>query len=129
MTDFAVGSTFIWQRLNHPEPHRHVIVFGPDDYDGFLTVTISSVKYKKSGEPRLPYEDTCLLDQGDHEFITKPSFVRFDLTSFYPRTVLERALRNSELRLYQPASQGLLRSLVQGLLYSKRTPQDHKSLF
>jgi len=105
------------------------VLFGPDEYDGVLTVTLSSIKYRKNFDA-FPHETTCTLDVYDHpNFISKPSYVRFDLTAFHDVGGLSRALSNRDIKPFDDASPELVDRLIKGLLTSKRTPQDCKIPF
>ena len=125
---FHVGSAFIWHKVSAVDPHRHIVITEPDELNGVVTVTLSSMRLLTSGSYG-PHENTCIVRRGEHEFITRQSYVRFDLTQFRDLGRLEHDLGNGYIEMHEPASGELLDRLLAGVMTSKRTPQDIKILF
>lgn len=66
------GNTFLIPSGPSDLMHLFIVCSGPSDPPDFrLIVSISSIKKGKFHDP------TCILEAGEHEFVTAPSFVAY----------------------------------------------------
>lgn len=102
--------------------HLFVVLAGPlGDEDEFLLVSLSRV------QAGVPYDDTCLLDTGDHPFVKQLTYVRYDLAAIHSRAYLERAVSNGIMLVKQPVTLELYERICDGLKQSVLTPYRAKT--
>jgi hypothetical protein len=113
-----IGDSFLFR--NQIGEHLHVIVAesSPGDSGEIMLVYLSSVD--------APYKDeTTIVEKGDHDFVTKRSWVRYQNVIVYSRNIDEKSI----IKHFGKVKPELLERITGGILISKRTPKDKKRLF
>lgn len=109
---------------DNPDYHLFIqltLPSGPDNE--VLIVTVSSVK------DGLPFDETCCLDIGDLEFVTRPSYIRFAKTRLVKIEALTNLARQNKLVMKQySASEQLLRRIRRGFRDSLDVPPVFKTI-
>ncbi len=88
-----------------------------------LLATISSVK------PDREYDDTCILEAGDHRFIKKKSYVVYALCRILTQEQLENGVRQGVFVPRDPIDDALLARILDGLMQSPYTPPMIKDFY
>ncbi|MBN9309308.1 hypothetical protein [Devosia sp.] len=103
-----------------PDPDGHhlfVVLTSPCTHGQCLLTSFSSVK------PGLFHDKTCLVAPGEHEFITKDSFIEYRLSRVLRCDQIEKAV-NGWLYTPKPAvSDELLERIRDGIEQSELTPR------
>ena len=113
-----IGDSFLFR--NQFEEHLHVIVAesSPGDSGDIMLVYLSSVNASYRDE-------TTIIEKGDHDFVTKRSWVRYQNVIVCSRNIDE----NSILRHFGKVKPELFERITSGILKSKRTPNNIKQLY
>ena len=69
------------------------------------------------------------IQQGEHEYIRKRSYVRYDLTDFRYLPRLESGLKSHDIILMEDASKNLFDRLIAGIIQSGKVARDIKNYF
>ncbi|MCX8017631.1 MAG: hypothetical protein N2690_07025 [Rhodocyclaceae bacterium] len=80
-------------------------------------VSISSIK------PGLPFDETCVLEPGEHPFIARRSFVLYRLARIEPADKLLRGVKAGVLTPHEPMAQQPFERIAEGWMRSPHTPQ------
>jgi len=112
------GETFYLKARIKEDGHLHVTIYA-DPADGIVTANISS---------DLRLEQTCMLNSGDHPFISKPSLIAYEHTKYLnPEEVT--ALESFGIdRKLDPVPAAVLVRIQQGALNSNHTSPRIKAL-
>lgn len=109
--------------LSGPVEHLHIVMNDPvhypeAGYDGCLLVNISSVK------PGRPYDDTCILEVGDHSFVNQQSFVVYKEAVVKNAEDLSTFVETGEFSTRDPVSEEVFARIMSGFQNSRRvTPK------
>jgi hypothetical protein len=98
--------------------HLHFIccdtVFYPHlGKDCVLVVNISSI------DDDLEYDKTCLLDVGDHPFVTHQSYVYYRKAAVYGANNISRNVAEGNFRIHQPCSEITFNRILNGFSESE----------
>lgn len=96
---------------NFHTPHLHFICNDPVFYPGLgkecvLLVNISSIK------PNIPYDKSCVLDVGEHPFITKPSFI-------YSSAGIQLQIAEGNYSVREDCNESVFKRILNGFSISK----------
>ena len=107
--------------------HLHVVISDPSKYEGHDGIRCLLVGISTANDDT-PYDKTCLLEVGDHEFINRTSYVRYNNAKFL---LVESIYNNVESGAFIPkaqVSQETLQKITEGFYQSDRTKRKYKKL-
>lgn len=114
-----LGSTFI--NLNPGSPDHLWIVISPEMEDGSnIIVNLSDAENS--------FDDTCLVEAGEHPFVRMRSAVMYNLSRIFTLVVQETMSRNNWLQPQENVSAALLKKIQDGAFKSEYTPQKVQKL-
>lgn len=105
------GTTFLFPL--GCSPHLYVVLTPPLDGEA-VVVKLTTLRPKS--------ETLVVLHRGDHPFLTHDSVPAYAFADFWAVVEIERALANNIASLREPATAGLVKRLLLGLIESDRTP-------
>lgn len=122
-----VGATFLVPIPGVPK-HLCVVIHGPFIPFGFSTqyivyVNITTRKNKNVGD------QTCILKNGDHEFISHDSIVNYPLTQCLPLSTCLINFGSGRYKQKEPMRAEVLQRIRDGLIASEHTPRKIKKIF
>lgn len=85
------------------------------DSDCVLSVSCSSIKEGKN------YDDACVLQVGEHEFIKRDSFIFYNHLRIDSVSKIEREIADGKFILKELMSDTLYQRILNGLINSKHT--------
>lgn len=93
-------------------PHLFVVLNDPCKDGLCLLVMASSIKQNRH------HDSACLLDKGDHDFITKPTYIVYRI-AYQARAVhISGLVEKGYYKIADDASDDLLQRVTQGLFVS-----------
>ena len=101
--------------------HLHIILVTSSDQA--LLTNISSVKENKY------FDDTCVLEKGDHPFIKHRSYVAYNYSSITSIRDLNDNNKRGKIHRQEPISEETLTRICEGLLESKHTLPKIKNFY
>lgn len=109
---------------NDPDRHHLFVILTDRCVDGFhLAVSVSSIK------DGIKHDDTCLLDSGCHEFITKHSFVMYGRIQKLRSESIEKCVGGWVYKPKQDLSDDQFVRIAEGVATSPFTPRWAKTYF
>jgi len=125
MHNIYPGQTFIAKTGSDTRKsmvHLYVVLTEPMDTitqkNCILWVSLSSVEGKRY------YDDTCLLDVGDHPFISKKTWVSYQHAAITTADKIKKNLDRGLLLENDPLKEQLLNRILKGLEISNDTPRE-----
>ena len=113
---WCAGDTYIpYSNQIQDEEHLHFIVskiLSPSNK--VLTVNLTS--WHEKGD------NTCILNVGDHPFVTHKSFILYNKATILTTEQLDDAEHRNLIYRHNPASKKLLERIQAGVVASVRTP-------
>jgi hypothetical protein len=100
--------------------HLFVVLNAPYCESGGVP-SVAMVSFR-SLAPDLPYDQTCLLNKGDHPFIKHPTWVDYGKARIEAAAAIERGVRSGILVQHDPLSEAVFRRITAGLCTSPMTP-------
>jgi len=106
--------------------HLFVALNDPCRFEGYgpnpcvLLVNLSSVR------EGVPYDATCVLNAGDHEFIRHPSFVFYRNARIEPESHVVRLVQQGVFKPHVAVSVEVLQRIKVGLFASPHTKREFK---
>jgi hypothetical protein len=123
----APGDCFILPFPSGEKRHLHIIITNRDPSTGFiLCVPVCTMNGTQS---RLRDETVILKQQDIPKFIKHESFVFYKKSLLILETDIENFLQTKEASQKGTVSQQVLYRVQQGLLRSRRTPEECKSFY
>lgn len=94
-------------------PHLHFVcndsVFYPNrSKECVLLVNISSIK------PDIPFDDTCILNTGDHPFIIKPSYIYYRMAEIYSAAGIEQQVAEGSFSVREDCDDVVFERILDG---------------
>ena len=119
------GDTFLLPKTSGDREHLWIVITDPD------LATNKAVCVNVTTQQT--YSDsTCVLQPGDHPFISHTSVIFYQDARELDLTLVEKALttgiKDFVCQAHDPCSEHLLRRIRQGLIASKHTPKGIKAL-
>jgi len=112
----AIGTAFLVPSGPAEFLHLNVVGTGPiEPPDMRLLIPISSIK------DGVFYDQTCVLDVGEHPFITKPSFVFYRHIQQRSAAKISKCLENGDFIAKDCASDLLIAKIITGIPKSNFT--------
>jgi hypothetical protein len=104
--------------------HLWIVISDPAKDNGrVLLVNFSSVK------PGVPFDPACVLEVGDHPYITQETFVYYRSAQVQSNKDLERQVSSGKIRFpYDPVSPEILKRIREGATKSKFINRGHRKL-
>jgi hypothetical protein len=102
---------------NPDAPHLHVIVTDSCANGQHLLVSISTLKENQF------FDDACLVDEGEHDFITARSFVYYRKARLDRTTHIVKCVNGGLFRPREPTSESLFERICQGINASRFIPK------
>ena len=102
----------------HSSPHLHFVCNDPvyypqKDKECVLLVNISSIK---SG---VPLDSTCILNIGDHPFVSKPSFIYYKKAEIFSVVGIEQQIAEGSYTLREDCSDEVFTRILAGFELSE----------
>ncbi len=113
-----VGDTF-YDQITRVDYHLSILV-AHASADRILAFNLTDRRNVK--------DDSCLIDVGEHEYVTKPSAIDYYHAELYDPKRLDEHVRRGLLKLYPPVLPALLERIRQGALRSPKTTSDHAEI-
>lgn len=111
----ATGDTFINSPVPGVPSHLWIVVSDPRlDPEHVVIVNLSS----NQG----PQGNNCIVDPGDHDYVSRRSYVRFDMARVVSAQKLQELLDRNLVSIRRPSSKQLLNRIRTDLLRSKLAP-------
>jgi hypothetical protein len=117
------GTAFLVPSGPRDELHLHVVLTDESDQGDHLVASVSSIK--KAGW----HDPTCCFDGGEHDSITKPSFVFYRLTTRMTARHIKNMLAKKLFKEKPPVSDDVCDSICDGITKSEHTPRGVKKYF
>lgn len=119
---FRKGTLLI---LSGPVEHLHIVMNDPvysheHGWDGVLAVNISSVK------PGIYHDPSCIVQAGQHQFVSRDSWVVYREAAVMRCDRLEYKLASGEIRGHQTTTEELFANVRAGFDISRMVPQKIK---
>lgn len=100
--------------------HLHIVLAGPCEassgVDHVAWVSVQSVTEDAFHDP------TCILDQGDHSFVSKPSWVNYRKSDLVEVDRVQRGIDSGCFIKKEPMNYDVFRRVLAGVYVSKHTP-------
>jgi hypothetical protein len=123
MLNILPGQTFLAKTgspSDSSKEHLYVVLTEPVDTskrkDCIVWVSLSSVKEKRY------HDKTCILEVGDHSFITKRTWVKYQQSAIITVDEIRRNFNKGILLENDPLKEQVLSRIVEGLSVSDDTP-------
>jgi hypothetical protein len=122
----ALGETLTLPGWNG-KPHLFVVVWGPGQIaqdatnDSVLLVCFDSI------QPGVKYDPSCVLQAGDHPFISKPTFVSYRHLRSDEATHVDKMVASGVWAAGKPVSAAVLKKMQAGLCASKAVKPKYKA--
>ena len=104
--------------------HLHIVLAGPcesaNGTDHIAWVSVQSIGARPFHDP------TCVLNQGDHSFVSHPSWVNYRTAEIVELDRIERGINQGVLKLKEPMGYEIFQQILNGAFNSKHTPQQVK---
>lgn len=115
------GDTFYGGADIHGDDHLWIVINSPPEHGGrALIVNVSTF--------RPGAETTCLIEKGEHPFVTHQSYVRYRSARETNMANLVRAVDLGKLRRHAVVSAALLTRIRSGAAASRLLPSDLRRL-
>lgn len=115
------GDTFLGGGEIHGADHLRLVLNNPAAHEATaLLVNLSTL--------RPDAETTCILRPGEHEFITRDSYVRYRSARAAKTADLEKLIKAGRLKLHRPASRDLFEKVRAGARASPQLAAELKTL-
>ena len=98
--------------------HLFIILNEPKDFAGYLN---SSVLVNACSIRKAPYDDTCILESGNHPFITQRSYIAYRHARVDREESLIKKVNASLFTPHKPLDDELLNRVQNGLYKSPQT--------
>jgi hypothetical protein len=98
--------------------HLYVVLTEPNDKGCIIWVSWNSLKDGRF------YDKTCVLDVGDHPFITKKTWVNYGRAAIVTVEEIKRNLARGVLAENDPMKEEVFNRIAAGLLASDHTPME-----
>lgn len=106
--------------------HLHIILNNPIEFVGYINTHCILVGISTVSDA--PFDDTCVIAKGSHDFITNDSYAAYNFTRFYPFLHLQEMVRTHTFIPNRAVDKTILDMVLKGLYKSKRTPKYIKNL-
>lgn len=113
---FRRASLFI---VSGPSEHLHIVMNDPVHY-GVIGCHAVLLVNLCSYWPDKGFDDTCILDVGDHPFIEHPTYVDYRRAVIKPADPLVQGVRRREHRMGEPFEEAVFMRVLDGF---HRSPQ------
>lgn len=100
--------------------HLWFVVSDPSKNNRVVIANVSTTKCT-SGEE-------CLISPGEHDKVSRDSYLRFDYVTVTDRTGLETSITQGLVQVTTDASQSLLQKLRQAILKSRAVPREAQEI-
>jgi len=107
--------------------HLYVVLTNPTVHpkEGTCVAWVSM----RSVVPNLWYDQSCILNIGDHPFIKHPTWVDYGRAGVFPVDKIERGIHSGILAQKDPLSEMVFRRITGGLCSSSFTPEKVKDFY
>ncbi len=109
-----VGETFLDLKATTP-PHLWIVCSNPNANGDVVIVNLTKLH---AGT----IDDTCVLQRGDHPFVSTDTAVRYQSADVKPVRELEAKIQKGDCKHHQPASDQLMTRIREGAVASDYTP-------
>lgn len=92
------------------EPHLHIVVTAPDKDGNVLCVPVGS--YEDGMDP------TCLLKQGDHDYLTKDSMIYYGHAKVMKAETIIEMINDKKYEHWEDIKQDVFSKITKGVLTS-----------
>lgn len=107
--------------LSGPHSHLHVVINDPVYYEPKGGPTVLLVNF--CSHNGVLQDGTCLLDVGDHPFITNPTYIEYSQAVLLLSDQLEKRVAAGVHRPGAPVSEDLYNRILAGFRVSRRVPR------
>ena len=97
--------------------HLHFVCCNPVFYPAYnrecvLLVNISSIKQD------LEYDTSCILQVGDHPFISKPSYIYYRKADIFGIETIKRSVAQGDFTIHQDCNESVFQRILDGFKIS-----------
>lgn len=108
--------------LSGPSPHLHIVCNNPVDYPRKQNVPCVLVVNFSSVDETNSHDVSCLVEPGDHPFITRSSYIIYRKAQILHADSIEEKIAGGEYTQHRPCSDELFKRIIDGALASPFTP-------
>ena len=108
-----IGETYLIPSSSGPDLHLFVVITEEDAMGMHVLVSVSSI------DPDLPYDTTCKIEAGEHEFIKHPSFAAYDFAIHRHKNHVDEKTKKKVYKQHKDAGTGLVSKIADGV---KKSP-------
>ncbi|QIO10023.1 hypothetical protein [Acinetobacter lanii] len=104
--------------------HLFIVLFDPQspiDISFGKKLHLAQVNFT-SVRSGMNYDSTCIVEPGDHSFITHKSYVNYSRLRYEEYEPIKRGVQNGRLLLHEPVTYDLLCRIREGAITSNKTP-------
>ena len=114
---------------------------GPDEKKHLFAILLDPVQIESYGSKRcvimvgvtsirndIPYDNACVLAEGDHPFIKHASYVDYRRARIEQAEIIEQYVKNGYFSEKEDCSTELLKYLIQGALNSRQISREIKKI-
>lgn len=105
---------------------KHLFILLCDPVTGQEVVLLATLSSVKEGHW---YDDTCVLERGEHPFITKKSFIDYSMSRIVSSEKLENGVNDGTFIPKDPVDDTVLDRILSGLMESPRTPRNIQNFY
>jgi len=107
----------------HDPDRMHLFIVLTDPITGKKLVLIASLSSIYDG---VPYDRTCILEAGEHQFIRHRSYIDYSKLTIVEAGKLSKGVQTGVFSNKGPMSEDIVNRIVDGVFVSKRTPREAK---
>ncbi|MFV0322536.1 MAG: hypothetical protein ACK5LE_09190 [Alphaproteobacteria bacterium] len=123
-TGIKIGDTFLIQTGTQSDPlkkHLHFVITSVEN-GKCIAVPLQTLK------EGLPYDKSCVLKQGDHEFIKHDSWVAYDKACFLYENTITLDIAQGRVKRKMSLSESVLKKIIVGAIQSERLTRRYKNI-
>lgn len=107
----------------HDPDRMHLFIVLTDPVTGDKLVLIASLCSVCGG---VPYDKTCVLEAGEHQFIRHKSYIDYSKLNIVEAGKLSKGVQTGVFMNKGPMSEDVVNRIIDGVFVSKRTPRESK---
>lgn len=111
-----IGDTFISKLPPKNIPHLCIIISPPADDNLVLRVNLTSYKQNRYND------ESCILNIGDHEFITRKSIINYRDIEIVNIKTLEQRFKTGIIESHIRVRRNIIKKIINGALISDDIP-------
>ena len=111
------------------DKHLHIICNDPTAYPKYANAETVLLVNITTLNRELPFDDSCILNVGDHPFIRHESYVYYSKADIFASTSLVSGIQSGELAVHQACPAPTFSRILSGFDVSKRVSGKIKNYY